>query len=310
MINRDDFLLNKDIYFFNNGSFGACPKTVFNKYHEWQRVIEYQPVEFFQETLIPELKRSRQSIGNFINSHCDSLTLTRNATYATNTVIRSLDLEEGDEVLVTNHEYGACINAWEFWQKEKGFKIKVIDIELPLPETSDIIRKIRSYINPETKVIFFSHITSSTAQLFPAREICKFARENNIISIVDGAHTIGQCPLNIMEIAPDFYFSNIHKWLFAPKGTAFLYTRKKLQSMVKPLITGWGWGLNRELQSGSDYIDTNQVYGTSDLSSFLTIPDSINFYNKNNVADLKKKCNALVKYFIREADKITKKKSL
>ncbi len=310
MINKNNFLINKDIFFFNNGSFGACPKAVFSKYQEWQRVVEYQPVEFYQKTLLPALNRSRQSIGSFINAEADDITLTRNATYATNTVIRSLDLTEGDEVLVTNHEYGACINAWEFWQQEKGFKIKVINFDLPLPHTTEIISKIESCINSKTKVIFFSHISSMTAQLFPAKEICNLARENNIISIVDAAHAVGQYPLDINQIAPDFYFSNIHKWLFAPKGTAFLYVRKELQSIVKPLITGWGWGTDRELQSGSDYIDSNQFYGTSDLSSFLTIPSSISFYEENNVVELKQRCNTLVKHFIQEANKITRKKSL
>ncbi|MDO9576738.1 MAG: aminotransferase class V-fold PLP-dependent enzyme [Candidatus Cloacimonadales bacterium] len=310
MIKKSDFLLNQEIIFFNNGSYGACPKTVFNKYQEWQRIIEFQPVEFFQKTLLPELKRSRQAIGDFINCQPNDLILVRNATYATNIVIRSLDLKKGDEVLVTNHEYGACLNAWEFWKKEKGFKLKEIKIELPLPDTTEIIRRIKSCLNPKTKVIFFSHISSKTAQLFPAEEICKLARENNIISIIDGAHSIGQCPLNIKEIDPDFYFSNIHKWLFAPKGTAFLYTRKELQSKVKPLITGWGWGPERELPSGSDYIDSNQFYGTADLSSFLTVEVSINFYKENKIEDLKKNCHELVEYFCREADKITVKKTL
>lgn len=310
MINKSDFLLNEDIHFFNNGSYGACPKTVFRKYQDWQRVIEFQPVEFFQKTLLPELQKSRQLIGDFINADCDDLILTRNATYATNMVIRSLDLKPEDEVLVTNHEYGACLNAWEFWQKEKGFELKKMNFELPLPATSDLISKIKSHINSKTKVIFFSHISSSTAQLFPAEEFCKLAREYNIISIVDGAHTIGQFPLDITEIAPDFYFSNIHKWLFAPKGTAFLYTRKELQSMVKPLITGWGWGSRRELPSGSEYIDSNQFYGTADLSSYLTISEAIKFYRENHVADLKKMCNSLAKHFIKEANKITQIKSL
>ena len=310
MIKKSDFLLNDGIYFFNNGSFGACPRMVFRQYQNWQKKIEFQPVFFFQKKLLPELKKSRRLIGDFIHSDADDLILIRNATYAANTVIRSLDLQDDDEVLVTNHEYGACLNAWEFWQQERGFKLIKVRFELPLPDGREIIKRFESFLTPKTKALFFSHISSKTAQLFPAAAICRLARKHGLLSIVDGAHGIGQFDLKMPEIDPDFYFSNIHKWLFAPKGTAFLYTRKNCQSLVKPLITGWGWGSERELPSGSDYVDTNQFYGTADLSSFLSIPAALEFYRKNNVSELKKKCHDLAGYFLSEAHKITKMKPL
>ncbi|MBN2829115.1 MAG: aminotransferase class V-fold PLP-dependent enzyme [Candidatus Cloacimonetes bacterium] len=310
MVTKDDFLLNKDIFFFNNGSYGACPKVVFDKYQEWQRITEFQPVKFFQKDLIPALQYSRKLIGEFINADYDDLILIRNATFATNIIIHSLDLTPDDEVILTNHEYGACRNAWEFWQQEKGFTIRDIEFDLPIPSPESIINEFEKIVTKNTKVIFFSQISSLTAQLFPAKQICGFAREHGIISIVDGAHSVGQFPLNIQELDPDFLFSNIHKWLYAPKGTAFLYTRKNLQYKVKPLITGWGWGSKRELPSGSDYVDTNQFYGTNDFSSFLTIPDAIAFYRDNNVLELKRECNALLQYFIEESTKITGKQSL
>jgi isopenicillin-N epimerase len=310
MVTKDEFLLDNEIYFFNNGSYGACPKVVFDKYQEWQRITEIQPVKFYQKTLIPKLQESRKLIGEFINADSDDLILIRNATFATNIIIHSLDLKPDDEVLLTNHEYGACRNAWEFRQQEKGFKIRNVEFNLPLPSLDEIIDVFEKAVRKNTKVIFFSHISSKTAQLFPAKEICDFARKHGIISIVDAAHSIGQFPLNIKEIDPDFLFSNIHKWLFAPKGTAFLYTRKNLQNRVKPLITGWGWGSERELPSGSDYVDTNQFYGTNDYSSFLSIPSAIEFFKEKQVWELKKECNALIQYFLEESTKITGKQSL
>lgn len=310
MIKKSDFLLNEKIYFFNNGSFGACPKVVFDKYQDWQRVIEYQPVKFYLKDLLPKLKESRRLIGDFIGADADDLILIRNATYAANLVIRSLELGRSDEVLITNHEYGACRNAWEFWQQQKGFKLKLIKIALPLPNTAALLENIKSQLTGRTRVIFFSHISSKTAQLFPAAEICRLAKEYDLISIVDGAHAVGHYPLHLPDIEPDFYFSNVHKWLFAPKGTAFLYTRKERQHLVKPLITSWGWGSERELPSGSDYVDTNQFYGTSDLSSFLTIPAAIEFYRNNKVEKLKINSNLLLKYFVREANRITQQKPL
>lgn len=305
MVNKQDFLLNGKVRFFNNGSYGACPRKVFKKYQEWQRIIEFQPVEFYQKTLLPELKKSRQLIADHINAQENDITLIRNATYAVNLVIRSLELTESDEVLLTDHEYGACLNAWNFWQQEKGFKLNTIKIDLPLPSDKDLIKSIESQLTPRTKVIFFSHISSFTAQLFPAGKICALAKKHGIISVVDGAHSIGQIKLDMQKIKGDFYFSNLHKWFFSPKGTAFLYAHPSLQKSVRPLITGWGWGKNRELQSGNDYIDSNQFYGTSDLSSFLSIPAAFKYYKEYDIAENKKNCNRLVKYFLQEMHRIT-----
>ncbi|HPR18256.1 MAG TPA: aminotransferase class V-fold PLP-dependent enzyme [Candidatus Cloacimonadota bacterium] len=310
MIQKSDFLLNEEIHFLNNGSYGACPKTVFAKYQEWQKVIEFQPVEFFQQNLVPELKKSRESLAKFVNTDADDLILMRNATFAANAVIRSLNLQPGDEVITTNHEYGACTNAWQFWQKERNFSLKIVNFDLPLPSTSEIIKRFEANISDKTKVIFFSQITSKTAQLFPAEELCRLARKHNIISVVDGAHVIGQYPLDFAKMPADFYFSNIHKWLFAPKGTAFLYTAKDKQHLLKPLITGWGWGRERELPSGSDYVDSNQFYGTNDYASFLCVPAAIDFYRRNRIDVLKQECNSLVRNFLQKAEQITGRKSL
>jgi len=313
LISKNNFLLNKDITFLNHGSFGACPKIVFDKYLEWQRVLEFQPVDYFVKDLIPRLKKSRDSVGEFINAKRtgEDLLLVTNATHATNIVIKSLDLKPSDEIIIHNHEYGATLNALEFWQKEIGFKINKIHFELPLPKTNEIIDRINKVITKNTKVIFSSHISSKTAQIFPVNEICKFARENGIISVIDAAHSIGQFDnLDIQDIDPDFYYSNLHKWLFAPKVAAFLYVKKEIQSLVKPLIIGWGWGSEINMRTGNDFIDSNQYFGTNDFSAALTIPEAIKFYKDNNILEKKKECHNLVKYFISETIKITGKDNL
>lgn len=305
MISKNEFLLNPNIFFFNNGSFGACPKIVFDKYQEWQRLLEYQPVEFFIKTLIPGLQKSRETLGSFINADPEDLLLTVNATYAVNTVIRSLDLKPQDEVIVTNHEYGACLNAWEYWQKEKGFKIKTIYIDLPLPEDDEIVEIFSKEITENTRVLFFSHISSQTAQILPAKALCKLAEQHLIFSVVDAAHAIGQLDLDFRELNPDFYFSNIHKWLYAPKGTAFLYVKKEHQKLIKPLISGWGLYKVNDMTTGNAFLDSNQYYGTNDLSSFLTIPEAIAFYQNNRIDLLKQQCHELVQYFIEQTLTIT-----
>ncbi|MBN1968346.1 MAG: aminotransferase class V-fold PLP-dependent enzyme [Candidatus Delongbacteria bacterium] len=304
MLSLDDFMLNKEIKFLNNGSFGACPKIIFDKYQYWQRVLEYQPVNYFQNMLIKELEISRTKLAEFINSDKDDIILVHNATFATNIVIRSLNLAEGDEVITTDHEYGACMNALEFWRREKGFLIKTIEIPLPKPSIDDILALFTEKINERTKVLFMSQISSKTAQIFPVKEICELCKKHGIITIIDAAHSIGHIDIDLKELEADFYFSNIHKWLFAPKGCAFLNTKKEYQSIVKPLITGWGWGNERELGSGSDYVDTNQYYGTNDLSSYMTIPDCIEFYHKENIAKERLSCRALITKLLERTEKI------
>ena len=311
MIGKDDFLLNQKIYYLNNGSFGACPKIVFEKYQEWQKNLEFQPVDYFVNDLIPRLKKSRDMVGKFINTDGDNLILVPNATHATNIILRSINLKANDEIIIHNHEYGATLNTLEFMQNEIGFKIRKIQFALPLPNTKKIIDEIISKINKNTKAILSSHISSKTAQIFPVKDICLLAKKNNILSIIDAAHSIGQFDnLDIQSIDPDFFYSNLHKWLFAPKVTAFMYVKKEIQSLVKPLVIGWGWGSEIDMRSGNNFVDSNQYYGTNDFSSALTIPSAIKFYNDNNILQKKKECHSLIKYFIKEAIKITGKKDL
>lgn len=298
------------MFFLNHGSFGACPKVIFEEYQTWQRKIEFQPVEFFTKTLIPELNKARQILADFVFTDAENLLLVRNATYAANIVIRSLDLKKNDEIVLTNHEYGACRNAWDFWQKEKGFTLQIWQIDLPLPSHEELLSQLDKLLTQNTKAVFFSHISSFTAQCFPAAEICRHLKNKGILSIVDGAHTVGQLDINLAEIEADFYFSNLHKWLFAPKGTAFLYTNPQYHSLIKPLITGWGWGSMSDMRWGSDYIDSNQFYGTADYSSFLCIPAAINFFKANNISELRSNCIDLVSYFLQESLSITGKSSL
>ena len=305
MLNKNDFLLNNKIYYFNNGSYGACPWIIFNHYQNIQKTIEYQPVDFFQHQLILELDKSRTSLSSFVNCNKNDIILIKNATYAINCIIRSLDLDENDEIITTNHEYGACLNSLQFWQEQRKFKIKMLHYDLPLPADKDILLDIEKSITSETKVIFFSHITSLTSQIFPAKKICQLAEKHNILSIVDGAHSIGHIPLDLQDIGADYYFSNLHKWFFAPKGTAFLYTKPTEQKKIKPLITSWGWGQHQEMRSGNQYIDSNQFYGTDDLSSFICVPKCIKFFQENNIDEVSTRCNKLVKYFLSSVKEIT-----
>ncbi len=290
----DLFLLAPDVIFLNHGSFGATPRPVFKIYQAWQRRLERQPVHFLVNELAGHLAEARRALGEFVNSDANDLVFIPNATFGLNVVARSLDLGAGDEVLSTDHEYGACNNVWEFLRRKRGFRYLRQAIPLPLCSQEKIVEQFWRGVTPETRVIFISHISSPTAVRFPVEQICARAREAGILTVIDGAHALGQIPLDLQAIGADFYLSNGHKWLCSPKGSAFLYTRRERQHLVEPLIVGWGWGPERTFSFGSDYLDYLQWLGTNDLSAYLAVPAAIQFQEEHNWPAVRRRCQGLL----------------
>ena len=171
------FSLDPEITFLNHGSYGACPISVFDDYQKWQKELEQQPVQFMTENLWKYLKRSRQYIGKYINCPERDILLFPNPTTAVNNIFDNLHLSNGDEVLMTQHEYGALVRAWGNASKKNKFKIVQQEISMPVKTKGDFIDQFLSGVNSNTKVIFISHITSQTALIFPVNEICKYAKK-------------------------------------------------------------------------------------------------------------------------------------
>lgn len=285
---KDQFLLDPSVTFLNHGSFGACPKPVFETYQRIQRELEWQPVEFLGRKSDAMLADARAALGKFLNADADDLIFVPNATQGLNTVIRSLKLEPGDEILTTNHEYGALNNAWAFFCQKTGAKYINYDMPLPVTTHEEFVERFWGGVTPRTKVVYISHITSPTALIFPVKEICRRAREAGILSIVDGAHVPGQIPLDLTDIDADFYSGNLHKWLCAPKGCAFFHARRDKQHMVEPLVISHGW-------TDPSFIVQNQWQGTRDISAFLSVPAAIEFFEKNNWASVRAACHELAR---------------
>jgi isopenicillin-N epimerase len=160
-------------------------------------------------------------------------------------------------------------------------------------------------VTPRTRVIFFSHLTSPTAQLFPVREVCLRAREMGILTVVDGAHAPGHIPLNLSDLDPDYYIGNCHKWLSAPKGSAFVYTRRRLQTELDPLVVSWGWGEDPPWATGSAYLDNLQWSGTLDPSAYLSVPAAIRFQEANDWPSVQTACHALLTQSLERIEGIT-----
>ena len=275
---KDWFLLDPDMTFLNHGSFGACSKPVFENYQEWQRILENQPVQFMTDHVYSALNDSRIALCDFVGCDEDELIFFPNSTTAVTNVLYNLDLKSGDEVLMSNHEYGALVRAWTMYGKKTN--VKIIQQEIPIPLTTEekFIADFWKGVTLQTKVIFLSQITSSTALIFPIEKILKMAKKRHILTIIDGAHVPAHIPLNIHELGCDFFTGACHKWLCGPKGSSFLFVKKEHQGWIKPLVVSWG--KNGDDPTPSEFLQDFNWQGTRDMSAFLTMPTAIDFYQK------------------------------
>jgi len=289
---KSQFLLDTNITFLNHGSFGACPKPIFEAYQQLQLELETDPVHFIQKKLPIYLKEAKKPLAKFIGCDEKDFFFTPNPTFAVNTIMRSLNLQAGDEILTTNHEYGAMDRTWNFYCQKSGAKYVRQEISLPIVSKEQIIEEFWKGYTSNTKVIFLNQISSSTALIFPVKEICDKAQELGLITIVDGAHVPGHIDLNISELNPDFYTGTLHKWMLAPKGSSFLYVKKEFQADVDPLVVSWGY--QSLAPSESQFLDYHEYQGTQDVSQYLCTPKVISFLEENNWKEKAKTCREIV----------------
>ncbi|MGN6354665.1 MAG: aminotransferase class V-fold PLP-dependent enzyme [Parafilimonas sp.] len=289
---REQFLLNPAITFLNHGSFGACPKPVFENYQQWQRDLEAEPIQFLTKKYYDALAVSKQMLAAYINCEAQDFFFLQNPTTAINQVVKSLGLKQGDEVLTTNHEYGAMDKTFDFYSKKYGFVNRRQNISLPLLSKEQFIEEFWKGYNERTRAIFISHCTSTTALVFPVKEICDRARELGLITIVDGAHVPGHVPLDIKDLKADFYTGTVHKWLLSPKGCTFLYVDKDYQNSIEPLIISWGY--ETAMSTKSKFLEENEMQGTRDATSYLTIPAIMKFFDEYNMKERLAACRQMI----------------
>lgn len=289
---KSQFYLDPEITFLNHGSFGACPKPIFENYQYWQSELEKQPVRFLQKELPGYLKTSKKALAEYIHCAPEDFFFTPNPTTAINTVMRSIKLQPSDEILTTNHEYGAMDRTWNYYARQSGAKYMRQNISLPIVSKEQILEQFWSGYTPKTKVVFLNQISSATALIFPVKEICEKARALGLITIIDGAHVPGHIDLNIAELNPDYYTGTLHKWMLAPKGCSFLYVRKELQDSLDPLVVSWGY--DSVAPGASRFLDYHEQQGTRDIAAFLTAPAAIQFLQKNNWSEQSQKCKQMI----------------
>ena len=288
---KDLFLLDPSITYLNHGSFGACPRPVFEVYQTWQRELECHPVEFLGRRITTLLGEARQALASFLGVEADEVVYFSNPTTAINMIARALHLEPGDEILTSDHEYGAMDRTWRFLSKKRGWSYLQQPIPVPVTTPEAFLERMWSGVTPRTRVIYISHITSPTALKFPIEELCRRARQAGLLTIVDGAHAPGQIPLNLAEIDADLYAGACHKWLCAPKGAGFLYARKEVQAWLEPLVVSWGF--ESEFPSGSQFVDYHEWQGTRDMAAILSVPAAIAFQKEHDWEQVRRECHQL-----------------
>ena len=290
---KSQFLLDPDITYLNFGSFGACPKPVFGDYQKWQLLLEREPVQYIAFNSTANFKASREALAAYVHCDADDLVYVTNPSYAINIVAKSLKLEEGDEILSTNIEYGALDRTWDYYCKKAKAKYIRQPIELPVTSKETIIENFWKGYNEKTKAIFISQITSATALILPVKEICEMAKERGLLTIVDGAHVPGHIPLDLSKLEADIYTGACHKWMMTPKGCSFLYVKKEYQKLFDPLVVSWGY--NSAFPSHSQFLDYHQMQGTRDFSAFFTVPKAIEFMKENNWVEVAADCRQMVR---------------
>jgi isopenicillin-N epimerase len=286
---RERFLIDDGVVFLNHGSYGACPEPVFAEYQRWQRELEREPVDFLYRRLEGLLDEVRRALGSFVGADPEGIAFLPNATSGVNAVARSIALGPGDEVVSTDHEYGATRFTWQDACERAGARWVPRPVAVPCTSHEEIVEAVWGGVTERTRVLFLSHITSPTAIRFPVEELCRRAREAGIVSVVDGAHAPGQLDLDLDAIGADFYAGNCHKWLCAPKGCGFLAVREEVRDLLRPAVVSWGVHSKR-------FVERHGWQGTNDPSGFLALPAAIRFHGEV-LAPSRDRCHALVEEF-------------
>jgi isopenicillin-N epimerase len=270
--------LKPGIVFLNHGSFGACPRAILEVQSELRAQMEAEPVQFLWRRYEERLEPSRRELAKFLGARSRDLVFITNTTTGINAVARSLKLKRGDEILTTSLDYNACHNVVVEAAQRAGAKLVTAQVPFPLRSEEEIVEAVLRTVTRRTRLVMIDHVTSDTAVVLPMARLVRELEARGVDTLVDGAHAPGMVELNLKKLRPAYYTGNLHKWVCAPKGAAFLWAREDKQSGLHPAVISHG---NNTARPGfTPFQDRFDWCGTFDPTAWFCVGAAIDWMGK------------------------------
>ena len=286
---RDQFMFQDGLVMMNNGTVGPMPKPVFNTLIKTFKVQATHPVDVYGYLPFQE-EEVRRKVAAFIGASEDEVAIVRNTTEGMNFVANGLDLQEGDEVLMSSMEHPGGTHPWKIKEKRYGIKVTEVPIGLPPKSVDEFVGAFEKAITPKTKVISVSHTVYISGLIAPIKELCAMAHDRGLLVVADSAHGIGMLDLDMHEMGVDFFATSPYKWLGAPTGVGVFYVRKEVQDKLWPTICTSGWDTHESAQK-------YETLSQRATALIIALGEAVNFQTHIGKSRIEKRVKSLAGYF-------------